>query len=50
MNTSAINNNLMCNETQILKNLPLKKRRAYMADSLVTSNHQNDCQPRPAKQ
>ncbi|CAF3149430.1 unnamed protein product [Rotaria socialis] len=50
MNGNSINNNLMCNQNQISKNLPLKKRRAYMIDNLTSNNEQNEYQPTIAKQ
>jgi hypothetical protein len=32
----------MCNQNQIPKNLPLKKRRTYMIDSSTRDNDQNE--------
>ena len=37
MNGNHQCNNAMCNQNQIPKNLPLKKRRAYLADSSATN-------------
>ncbi|CAF1193145.1 unnamed protein product [Adineta steineri] len=42
MNQENTNNNSMCNQNQILKNLPLKKRRTYLIDSLVANDEQNE--------
>lgn len=39
-NTTAVNT--MCNLNQIPKNLPLKKRRAYMIDSTTTDVQSNN--------
>ncbi len=36
------NNNLTCNQNQISKNLPLKKRRTYMIDSQTTNDEQDE--------
>ncbi|CAF4957944.1 unnamed protein product [Rotaria sp. Silwood1] len=40
----------MCNQNQILKNLPLKKRRAYMIDTSTTNIEQNEYCPTKIKQ
>ena len=37
-NNNNSSNNSMCNQNQIPKNLPLKKRRAYIIDT--QDNHQ----------
>ncbi|UJR21906.1 hypothetical protein I4U23_024977 [Adineta vaga] len=42
MNESNTNNSSMCNQKQMLKNLPLKKRRTYIIDSLITNDEQNE--------
>lgn len=42
MNGNNMTNNLMCNQNQIPKNLPLKKRRAYIMDIENTNNGQDE--------
>ena len=42
MNEPHTNNHSMCNQNQILKTLPLKKRRAYLIDSSITNDEQNE--------
>jgi hypothetical protein len=42
MNGNNHNKNLMCNQNQMLKNLPLKKRRAYFLDSPLTNEEQDE--------
>ncbi|CAF1351276.1 unnamed protein product, partial [Adineta ricciae] len=42
MNEPHTNNHSMCNQNQILKTLPLKKRRTYLIDSSITNDEQNE--------
>jgi len=42
MNGNNNPNNSMCNQNQIPKNLPLKKRRAYVIDTPTIDLHQTN--------
>jgi hypothetical protein len=50
MNGSNHNNNLMRNQNQILKSLPLKKRRAYFIDSPLINDEQDENHSKIIKQ
>jgi hypothetical protein len=49
MNGNHHNNNLMCNQNQILKNLPLKKRRTYLTNDEQDENYSKIIKPFVAK-